>query len=119
MTTQEKIEMIVRALDMKRGEDIQVLRVTDLTIIADYFVIVNGTSNTHAKTLADETEFKLSQAGVKPERSEGYQNASWIILDYADIVVHVFVKDARDLYQLERLWGDGEPVDISAYLTKE
>ncbi|MBE6854776.1 MAG: ribosome silencing factor [Ruminococcus sp.] len=119
MTTQEKLEIIVRALDMKRGEDIAAIKISDLTIIADYFVIVHGTSNTHVKTLADETEFKLSQAGVEPLRSEGYQSASWIVLDYGDIVVHVFMRDAREQYQLERLWADGEQTDISAYLTKD
>ncbi len=119
MTAQERLELIVRTLDMKRGEDISVLEITDLTILADYFVIANGTSNTHVKTLADETEFKLSQAGDKPLRTEGYQTASWIILDYGDIVVHVFMKDARNLYQLEQLWADGKQMDISGFLTKE
>lgn len=119
MTAQERLELIVRTLDMKRGEDISVLEITDLTILADYFVIANGTSNTHVKTLADETEFKLSQAGIKPLRTEGYQTASWIILDYGDIVVHVFMKDARNLYQLEQLWADGKQIDTSGFLTKE
>lgn len=119
MTAKERLELIVKTLDMKRAEDIEVLGITDLTIIADYFVIATGTSNTHTKTLADEVEFKLSQAGIEPQRTEGYQNASWIILDYADIVVHVFYKDARNLYQLERLWADGEHVDVSGWLTKE
>ena len=117
MTAKEKLEVIVRALDMKRGENIQVLEISDLTILADYFVIVNGTSNTHVKTLADEAEFKLSEKGVEPLRTEGYQSASWIILDYGDIVVHVFMKDARSLYQLENLWADGTAVDITSYLT--
>ena len=104
---------------MKRGENIQVLEISDLTILADYFVIVNGTSNTHVKTLADETEFRLGEKGVEPLRTEGYQSASWIVLDYGDIVVHVFMKDARSLYQLENLWADGTAVDITSYLTKE
>ena len=119
MTAKEKLEVIVRALDMKRGENIQVLEISDLTILADYFVIVNGTSNTQVKTLADEAEFKLSEKGVEPLRTEGYQSASWIILDYGDIVVHVFMKDARSLYQLENLWADGTAVDITSYLTED
>lgn len=119
MTTQEKLEIAVRALDMKRGEDIAAIRISDLTILADYFIIVHGTSNTHVKALADEAEFKLAEKGVQPLHTEGYQSASWIVLDYGDIVIHVFVRDAREQYQLERLWADGEQIDISAYLTKE
>ena len=108
-----------KALDSKKGRDIKVLEIDKITTLADYFVIVNGTSNTHVKTLADEAEFKLSEKGVEPLRTEGYQSASWIILDYGDIVVHVFMKDARSLYQLENLWADGTAVDITSYLTKE
>ena len=119
MTEQEKLELIVKTLDNKRGEDIQALRIADLTILADYFVIVNGTSNTHARTLADEVEFVLSQKGIEPERREADTGNTWIILDYADIIVHVFYKETRNFYKLEGLWADGEPVDISALLVKE
>ncbi len=119
MTEQEKLELIVKTLDSKRGEDIQALRIADLTILADYFVIVNGTSNTHARTLADEVEFQLSQKGIEPKRREADTGNTWIILDYGDIIVHVFYKETRNFYKLEGLWADGEPVDISALLTKE
>ncbi len=119
MTEQEKLELIVKTLDSKRGEDIQALRIADLTILADYFVIVNGTSNTHARTLADEVEFVLSQKGVEPERREADTGNTWIILDYGDIIVHVFYKETRNFYKLEGLWADGEPVDISSLLVKE
>ncbi|MCR5707548.1 ribosome-associated protein [Ruminococcus sp. YRD2003] len=119
MTEQEKLELIVKTLDSKRGEDIQALRIADLTILADYFVIVNGTSNTHARTLADEVEFVLSQKGIEPERREADTGNTWIILDYGDIIVHVFYKETRSFYQLEGLWADGEQVDISPLLVKE
>jgi ribosome-associated protein len=119
MTEQEKLELIVKTLDSKRGEDIQVLRIADLTILADYFVIVNGTSNTHARTLADEAEFVLSQKGIEPERREADTGNTWIILDYGDIIVHVFYKETRHFYKLEGLWEDGEQVDISSLLVKE
>ena len=119
MTEQEKLELIVKTLDSKRGEDIQALRIADLTILADYFVIVNGTSNTHARTLADEVEFVLSQKGIEPERREADTGNTWIILDYGDIIVHVFYKETRSFYQLEGLWADGEQVDISSLLVKE
>ncbi|MBR6761293.1 MAG: ribosome silencing factor [Oscillospiraceae bacterium] len=119
MTTQEKLEKIVKTLDMKKAEDIQVIGITNLTIIADYFVIATGTSTTQVKALADEVEYQLSQQGVEPKGTEGYRSATWIVLDYADIVVHVFYRDTRAEYQLERLWADGEQVDISHLLIDE
>ena len=113
MTQQEKLELIIKTLDSKKGEDIQAIRIADLTILADYFVIVNGNSNTHARTLADEVEYQLSQRGIEPERRESDTGNTWIILDYADIIVHVFYKETRSFYKLEGLWGDGEQVDIT------
>ena len=120
MTQQEILEVIVKALDSKRAEDIQVLHVVELTILGDYFIIANGTSTTHTKTLADEVEYQLSERGLEPMHREGRGNGSnWIVLDYADIIVHIFYKETRDFYQLERLWADGEPVDISAWTKAE
>lgn len=119
ITTQRKLETIVKALDSKRAEDIQAIKIGDLTIIADYFVIADGTSNIHTKALAEEVEFKMTQLGIEPSRTEGYQGQTWIVLDYGDIVVHVFYKETRDHYNLERLWSDGTNVDISEYLVKE
>lgn len=119
MTQQEKLETIIRTLDLKKGEDIQALKVADLTILADYFIIVNGTSNTHARTLADEVEFQLSQKGVEPQRRESDTGNTWIILDYADIIIHVFDKNQRQFYNLEGLWADANPVDIGEWLIKE
>ncbi|MDE7097997.1 MAG: ribosome silencing factor [Ruminococcus sp.] len=119
MTEQQKLELIVKSLDSKRGEDIQAIRIADLTILADYFVIVNGTSNTHARTLADEVEFQLSQQSIEPDRREADTSNTWIILDYGDIIVHVFYKETRNFYKLEGVWADGEQVDISSLITKE
>lgn len=119
MTQQEKLELIIKTLDSKRGEDIQAIKVSDLTILADYFVIANGTSNTHARTLADEVEFQLSQQGIEPQRRESDTGNTWIVLDYADIIVHVFYKETRSFYKLEGLWADGEQIDISDLIVKE
>ncbi len=119
MTQQEKLELIIKTLDSKRGEDIQAIKVADLTILADYFVIVNGTSNTHTRTLADEVEFQLTQKGEEPLRREADTGNTWIVLDYADIIIHVFYKEARNFYKLESLWADGEQVDISDLLVEE
>ena len=120
MTQQEALETIVKALDSKRAEDIQVLHVEDLTILGDYFIIANGTSTTHTRTLADEVEYQMTQNGREPGHREGRGNGSnWVVLDYADIIVHIFYKETRDFYQLERLWADGEQVDISQWIKTE
>ena len=115
--SQEKIiETIVRALDSKRGEEIKAVKIRDLTILADYFIIAGASSTTQTKALADAVEYELKKLGIAPVRTEGYSSANWIILDYTDIVVHVFYKETRDLYKLEKLWSDGEQVDISEYV---
>ena len=118
MTQDEMLRKIIKTLDNKKAESIKAIKITDLTILADYFVIANGTSTTHTKTLAEEVEYQLSQNGVEPNRTEGYNGSSWVILDYGDIVVHVFYKETRDYYQLERLWADGEKIDIERFLTE-
>ncbi|MGN1411399.1 MAG: ribosome silencing factor [Oscillospiraceae bacterium] len=119
MTQEKLLESIVKILDRKKAQDIKVIKISDLTILADYFVIANGSSTTQTKSLADEVEFQLSQQGVEPTRTEGYSTASWIILDYSDIIVHIFHKDAREYYQLERLWADGQEVDISNLINED
>ena len=116
MTQNEILKTIINTLDSKKAEDIKVIGIKDLTIIADYFVIANGTSTTQTKALADEVEFVLAQKGIRPTRTEGYSSANWILLDYSDIVVHIFYKETREFYSLERLWRDGTDVDINEFL---
>lgn len=116
MNQNEKLKIIAKAADSKRADDIKIIKIADLTIISDYFVIANGNSSTQTKAIADEIEFKMKEAGVPPLRTEGYQGANWIILDYGDIVVHVFYKETREFYNLERLWNDGEEIDAEALL---
>lgn len=119
MTQDKMLEKIVKTLDRKKAQDIKVIKISDLTILADYFVIANGGSTTQTKSLAGEIEFQLSQEGVEPTRTEGYSTANWIILDYSDIIVHVFNKESRDYYQLERLWADGIELDISNIISED
>lgn len=116
MNQNEKLKIIAKAADSKRADDIKIIKIADLTIISDYFVIANGNSSTQTKAIADEIEFKMKEAGVTPLRTEGYQGANWIILDYGDIVVHVFYKETREFYNLERLWNDGEEIDTETLL---
>ena len=110
MTDENILKIAVKAIDSKLGENIKVIKIDELTILADYFIIANGNSNTQVKAIADEVEFKLSEAGLEPHRTEGYQGASWIVLDYVDVVIHIFHKDTRDFYDLERLWQDGTEI---------
>ena len=118
MNAKELMEAAVKVLDSKKARDIRVLRVGDLTILGEYFVIATGSSSTQVKMLADEVEYQLSQQGVEPYNVEGYKSENWIILDYSDVIIHVFHEETRDFYGLERLWADGEKVDISHLLTK-
>ena len=113
MTDREELEIAVKALDSRKAKNITALKVEDLTILANYFIIASATSTTQVKALADEVEYQLGETGVKPKSIEGYQSQTWIVLDYYDIIVHVFLEETRDFYQLERLWADGTPVDIS------
>ena len=116
MTTEEKIREIVRGLDAKRAEDIRILKITDLTVLGDYFIIANGTSTTHTKTLAEEAEFRLSQLGVEPAHKEGMGGSNWYILDYSDVIVHVFYQEMRSFYRLEQLRADAEEIDPAQFL---
>lgn len=115
MNANEIVKEAVRAIDSKKGENIEVIGITDLTIIADYFVIATGTSNTQVKAIAEEVEFKLEQQGVAPHHIEG-RNTPWVCLDYNSVVVHIFYKDQRDFYKLERLWEDGKKIEIANFL---
>lgn len=117
MQQNETLKAIVECLDRKKAEDIKVLKITELTILADYFVIADGTSNTQTRALADEVEVKLKELGLPPNQIQGTAGCGWVILDYGDIVVHVFNREQRDFYNLERLWADGEEIDISEWVT--
>ena len=116
MTQEEMLRSMVKILDDKKAEDIKVIGIKDLTIIADYFIIANGMSSTHTRSVADELEFKLKEMGEEPRQIQGNNGSNWIILDYSDIVVHIFNKEMREFYNLERLWNDGQQEDISKYL---
>ena len=110
---------IAKILDGKKAQDVRVLKVEDLTVLTDYFVIASGTSTTQVAALADEVDYQLSQRGIKPYNTEGFDSKNWVLLDYSSVIVHVFVPNTRTYYDLEHLLADGEPVDISAYLKPE
>lgn len=115
MKNTENVKIAVKALDEKKALDIQVIDIGDLSILGDFLVIATGTSTTHVNALADEVEFKLSEKGLEPSHIEG-RNTPWVLLDYGDMMVHVFMKDARNFYALERLWSDGKQLDTKDFM---
>ena len=117
MTSYETAIAAVKAIDGKKGLNTQVIRISDISVLADYMVIATGNSSTHVKALADEVEYRLDEAGVSVSHIEGYRSNSWILLDYVDVIVHVFSEEAREFYDLDRLWQDGESIDISEFVT--
>ncbi|ADL07537.1 ribosome silencing factor [Thermosediminibacter oceani] len=106
--------LTAKILSDKKAEDIVVLDISSISVIADYFVVATGRSSIHVKALADEVEEKLSEKGFKIMGKEGYEEARWILLDFADVVVHIFDEEAREYYDLERLWADAVKVDIDS-----
>lgn len=110
--------LAAKALSDKKGREIQVLEIGELTTLADYFVIATGSSNTQINALVDSVEKGLlEEAGEQPLHREGYRGGTWVLLDYGCIAVHVFNAEAREFYGLERLWRDGKPVDVSGVVT--
>jgi iojap-like ribosome-associated protein len=109
----ELAEEIIKILDDKKAHDIKLLHVEKQTIIADYFIICSGTSNTQIKSLANEVEVKLKESGLMPKNIEGYREGTWVLLDYHSVIVHVFNRETRNFYNLEKLWNDAVEVDIS------
>ena len=106
----------IKILDMKKADEIVAIEVTNVTIIADYFIICSANSSTQLKALYEELEFKLKEQGTVPLRVEGNREGGWIVLDYGSVIIHIFSKDQREFYDLERLWADGIKMDISDIL---
>ena len=119
MTSLEMTKEIVKILDAKKAKDLVAMEVGGLTTIADYFVVASGSSNTQVRALADEVDEKLSAMGIEPNRVEGYQSCLWVVLDYAQVIVHVFLDETREFYSLERLWADAPKVDLSDIIKPE
>ena len=116
MTPKEVVQIAAKALNETKGQDIKVLKTHDLTTLCDYFVICTGTSSTHIKSLTDEIDRAMSEAGEPPIRREGYRSGNWVLLDFGCVVAHVFTEDAREFYKLERLWSDAEEIDLSSLI---
>ena len=112
-SSEEIARAIADVLDSMKARDIKLLRVSDKTVMTDYFVICSGTSNTQIKALSGEFEYKLGERGVSPLHIEGYETGTWIAMDYAHVMVHIFNREQRDFYKLEKLWGDACEVPLN------
>ena len=106
------------ALADKKAKEVACTEIGELTSLADCFLMATATSSTHVKALADEVDFKLSEAGERPRSIEG-RSTDWILLDYGDLIVHIFGKNSREFYALDKMWSDGTPIDIEQYLVGE
>lgn len=114
MEIREQVKYICEALLERKGQQIEVLRIEELTTLAEYFVICSATSTTQVKALADSVEFHLKHDHeIMPHHVEGFESSSWILLDYGGVLVHIFLPETRDFYRLENLWKDGQSVSLS------
>lgn len=113
MTSTELTKTIVKILDNKKATDIVAAEIKGISTLGDYFIIASGTSNNQVKALTDELDERLSKDhGIEPKRIEGYQSAAWVLMDYYDVIVHIFHPETREFYSLERLWADAPKLDI-------
>ena len=113
--SKEMTTLAIKALEDKKGNDIRVIDIQDVSIIADYFIIASGSNRNQVQTMADNVEEVLGRAGYEPRLLEGYGTATWILMDYNDIIVHIFSEEDRLFYDLERIWRDGKNVDIDEF----
>lgn len=113
MESHELAVKIAKILDSKKASDIRVLKIREVSSLADYFVIASASNKSHVQSLSDEVDFELGHnEGIRPRRVEGYSTASWVLMDYSDVIVHIFHEETREFYSLERLWSDAKIEEI-------
>ena len=111
MTSKEMAKTALAGLEDKKAEDIRIIDISEVSVMADYFIIASGKNRNQVQALADNVEEKLHEAGVLPRQIEGYQTANWILMDFHDVIVHVFNEEDRMFYNLEKIWLDGKVID--------
>ena len=115
MDSFEIVKIAANALNSKKAKELNAVKVSDLTVLTEYFVIATATSSTHVRALADEVEAKLEEAGIRPHHIEG-KSTGWIALDYESVIVHVFSRQDREFYGLDKMWADAENIDLEKKL---
>lgn len=111
MDSKELTRIAVKALEDKKGEDIKIIDIHEVSVLADYFIIADGSNSSQVQAMADNVQEELFKAGCECRQIEGYQSANWILMDYGDIIVHVFSREDRLFYDLERIWRDGKLIE--------
>lgn len=112
----EMAKLAIAALEDKKAEDIKIIDISEVSVIADYFIIAGGSNRSQIQALCDNVDEQLTRAGFPSKQKEGYDTANWILLDFGDVIVHIFDKENRLLYDLERIWRDGKEVDVEEFL---
>ena len=115
----DALKIAVSAADDKKAHDLVALDISEIASFADYFLICTGDSSRQIQAVADEVEERLEEHGIRPSHVEGYQHAEWVLMDYTDVVIHIFSKSARAYYDLERLWRDGKKLDTGKLLKEK
>ncbi len=108
----ETVKTIYKAMDDKKAENIKIIYIGDISVMADYFVICSGHSNTQLNAIQDNVEEELAKQGIFPSNIEGHRNATWLLMDYKDVIVHIFSRDDRAFYDLEHIWKDGKTISV-------
>lgn len=110
MDSKQKAKLIYDSLDEKLAVDVSIIDISNISILADYFIIAGGKNKNHIQTLADSVRDDLGKLDVHPKQIEGYNTASWILMDYSDVIVHIFSEEDRLFYDLEKIWSDGKSI---------
>ena len=115
MSIEKNIKTVIDALEDKKAENIKIINIGNISSVADYFIITNGNNKSQVQALADNVAEKLAHEGIHAKQTEGYNSANWILMDYTDFVIHIFDKESRPFYDLERIWRDGTAVEVSEF----
>ena len=108
-------KLTIQALEDKKAEDIRIIDISEVSVLADYFIIADGSNRSQVQALADTVQETLGRAGYEMKQVEGYNTANWILMDFGDLIVHVFDKENRLFYNLERIWRDGKAIDVEEF----
>lgn len=115
MTSKEMTTITIKALEDKKAEEIRIIDISEVSILADYFIIANGGNRNQIQAMTDSVEDALGRQGCHVRQIEGYETANWVLMDFGDIIVHLFDKENRLFYDLERIWRDGKSIDVSEF----
>ncbi len=115
---QEMTRLAIQSLQEKKGKDLCLIDIREISVLADYFLIASGNNRSQIQAMIDDVEERLGKAGFQPRNIEGYQTGNWVLMDYNDLIVHVFDKQNRLFYDLERIWSDGKRIDVESFLSE-